>query len=373
MKILILNWRDVTHPQRGGAECFIHEIGRRLARTNEVTLFCGKYPGCTKEDEIDGIKIKRMGGQFTLYLAAIKSYKKRCYDLVIDDINGVPFFSPLYADTMVIPIIHHVMGWEIFKKELPAPLSYVAYMAEKIIPKIYKERHFVTVSESTRDDLIKMLGIPENDISIVYSGLDIDISKSKPKSEKPTVCYVGRVKAYKRVDDIIGAFSKILQKVPEVRLIIAGRGDYQELRTLAENLGISDSIDFREEVEEDEKIAILSSSWVCMMASMKEGWGLGPMEANICSTPVVAYNVPGIRDSMRDNETAYLVEDGNMDQLAEMTVKLLTDDKERKRMSDEAFRWASQFTWDRTTHQLLESAGLLEKASYTLPARETNQ
>lgn len=364
MKILILNWRDITHPQSGGAECVIHEIGKRLAKTNEVTLFCGKYPGCTLEDEIDGIKIKRMGNQFTLYLRAVTAYKKNYFDLVIDDINGVPFFSPLYADAKVVPMIHHVMGWEIFKKELPMPLSYVGYLAERSIPKIYKNQHFVVVSESTKNDLSGMLGVPEENISIVHSGLNTDISFAVPKSEVPTLCYVGRVKSYKRIDDIIRAFAKILKKIPEARLVIAGRGEYDDLKAVANELNVSSSIDFRGEVEEDEKVRILSSSWVCMMASMKEGWGLGPMEANLCSTPVVAYNVPGIRDSMRDGETAYLVENGNVDMLAEKALKLLTDKEDRERMSRASYDWASTFTWDGAVRQLLEVIGVLDESGF---------
>lgn len=364
MKILILNWRDITHPQSGGAECFIHELGKRLAKTNEVTLFCGKYPGCTLEDEIDGMKVKRMGNQFSLYLRAATAYKKHYFDLVIDDINGVPFFSPIYSDARVVPVIHHVMGWEIFKKELPMPLSYVGYFAEKSIPKIYKNQHFIVVSESTKKDVSEMLGVPKDNISIVYSGLNIDTSASVPKSDVPTLCYVGRVKSYKRVDDIIRAFAKILEKIPDARLIIAGRGEYDDLRAVANELNISSNIDFRGEVEEDEKVRILSSSWVCMMASMKEGWGLGPMEANICSTPVVAYNVPGIRDSMKDGETAYLVKDGNIDMLAEKALKLLTDNEDRERMSKASYDWASTFTWDRTLQQLLEAVDLVEESGY---------
>ncbi|WP_400260194.1 glycosyltransferase family 4 protein [Candidatus Methanomassiliicoccus intestinalis] len=364
MKVLILNWRDITHPQSGGAECFIHEIGKRLAKSNEVTLFCGKYPGCTLEDEIDGIKIRRMGNQFTLYLRAVMAYKKHYFDLVIDDINGVPFFSPIYADARIVPVIHHVMGWEIFKKELPMPLSYVGYFAEKSIPKIYKGQHFVVVSESTKKDLSEMLGVPRDNISIVYSGLNIDTSAAVAKSATPTLCYVGRVKSYKRVDDIIRAFAKVLEKIPDAKLIIAGRGDYDDLKAVANELNITSKIDFRGEVAEDEKVRILSSSWVCLMASMKEGWGLGPMEANICSTPVVAYNVPGIRDSMKDGETAYLVEDGNIDLLAEKTIDILTNQEDRERMSKASLAWASNFTWDRTTQQLLEAMDLVEEAKF---------
>lgn len=353
MKILILNWRDITHPQSGGAESFIHELGRRLAYKNEVTLFCAQYRDSKKEETIDGIRIRRMGNRFSVYIRAALAFRKNRYDLVIDDINGVPFFSPFYSDAQVVPVVHHLMDKEVFKRELSSLLGSVGYAFQSLIPKIYRNQRFVVVSDSTKQEVLEKFRIPSSRVSIVHCGVSVNSGALVEKSRQPVISYVGRLKPYKRVDNIIRAFSMVLAEVPDAQLIIAGRGDDSELRVLASDLRISSSVRFCGEISEREKAAILSESWISMMASVKEGWGIGPMEANACGTPVVCYNVPGIRDSMRHGHTAVLVEDGRVDLLAEAALNLIQNDAERSRMSREAKEWASKFTWDDTAAEFL--------------------
>lgn len=353
MNILILNWRDITHPQSGGAENFIHELGRRLAYRNEVTLFCAGYRNSKKEEVIDGIKIKRMGNRFSVYIRAALAFRKNSYDLVIDDINGVPFFSPLYSDVQVIPVVHHLMDKEVFKQELSSILGSVGYAFQSLIPKIYRSQRFVVVSDSTRQEVLDKFCIPSSRVSVVHCGVSVNSGALVEKNKHPVLSYVGRLKPYKRVDEIIRAFSIVLAEVPDAQLVIAGRGDDADLRALACSLGVSGSVKFCGEISEHEKAAILSESWLSMMASVKEGWGIGPMEANACGTPVVCYNVPGIRDSMRHGHNAVLVDDGRVDQLAQAALDLIKNDAERLRMSRESREWASKFTWDDTAAEFL--------------------
>ena len=348
-----MNWRDITHPQSGGAENFVHELGKRLAANNEVTLFCARYPHSLKEDVIDGIHIQRMGNRFSVYLRAALAFRKNRYDLVIDDINGVPFFSSLYADAEVIPVIHHIMDKEIFQRELSSFLGWFGYTLQTLIPKIYHRQRFVVVSESTKQDVADRFKIPASRLAVVHCGVAVNSKDLLPKSEVPTISYVGRIKPYKRIDDILRAFSMILKRLPDAKLIIAGRGDVKDLISLVKELEIVSNVEFRGEVSEEEKAQILSSSWISMIASVKEGWGIGPMEANACGTPVVGYDVPGIHDSMRNGHTAILVEDGCVNRLSEAALELLLHSSERLRMSREACEWAAKFTWDNTAEDFL--------------------
>lgn len=353
MKILILNWRDITHPQSGGAENFVHELGKRLAASHEVTLFCARYPHALKEEVIDGIHIQRMGNRFSVYLRAALAFRKNYYDLVIDDITGVPFFSSLYADAKVIPVIHHLLEKEVFQHELSSVLGQIGYTLQALIPRTYRQQQFIVVSESTQRDVADKFKIPLSRLKVVHCGVSIDKAALQLKSKTPLISYVGRIKSYKRIDDILRAFALILKQQPAVRLIIAGRGDVRSLRQLAEELSISAYVDFRGEVSEQEKAQILSSSWLSMMTSIKEGWGIGPMEANACGTPVVGYDVPGIRDSMQHGHTAIMVTDGCVEELAEAALYLLQHEDERQRMSQEASAWAARFTWDDTAQDFL--------------------
>jgi glycosyltransferase involved in cell wall biosynthesis len=347
LKILILNWRDINHPQAGGAERYVHEIGRRLALKHEVTFLCGGYPGASSEETIDGMRTIRRGGQYTIYIhAAMHLMSVRSYDLIIDDINGIPFFSPLLTGIPLIAIIHHVVGLEIFRKELPFPLSGIGYLAEGSIPWVYRKSQTVTVSESSKAEL-QELGLDETRMTVIHNGVDVDRQiELSPKSSTPLVAYFGRIKGYKRVDHVIRAFVKVRERLPSARLVIAGRGEEEELRKLAEELNIAPSVDFQGEVDEAEKRRLLSSSWVFVTASMKEGWGLAVIEANACGTPAIAYDVPGLRDSIVNRQNGQLVPDGDVDGLSQAIITLLLDDDMRNEMSRKALSWADRFSWD---------------------------
>jgi len=368
LKLLVMNWRDITHPYAGGAEVHIHEVAKRWVKWgHEVTLFCGKYEGCKEYEEIDGVEIIRRGSPCTVYLQAIKEYlrrlRKRGYDCVIDDINGVPFFTPLYVNGPKVAIMHHLVK-DIFFEELPWYKAVVGCFAEKTIRVIYHNTPFIAVSESTRKALFDA-GIPDSKINVVYSGVDYENYKPSPrtKSPYPHVVYLGRVKHYKNVDHIIKAMKRIIDKkeLSGVRLTIAGKGDFHELKRLSVDLGINCCVEFLGEVTEKAKVALLDRAWVYATASSREGWGLTVTEANACGTPAVAYNVPGLRESIADGETGLLVENGSIEAFTEAVMRVLQDEGLRRRLSEKSLKYASEFSWDRTAEEFMNVVELAVK------------
>ena len=352
MKILIFNWRDITHPWAGGAETNIHELAKRwVAMGNQVTLFCSAYPGCKPEETIDGIRILRRGTRFTVYLHAFWNYltrlRKEKYDVVIDDINGVPFFTPLYVRKPKISIIHHLVKG-IFFKELKFPLSWLAYAAEQfVMPILYRKGRIITVSESSKEEIQK-LGL--KNITVIHNGIDSVCSNSGVKTKNPTICYVGRTKKYKHLDILLKLFKEI--NLPDSSLYIAGDGDsLPNLKELANKLGLN-NVEFFGHVSDDAKAKLLQSSWVFVTPSEKEGWGITVVEANACGTPVVAFNVPGLRDSVVDCKTGFLVD--NERELKEKVLTLLNDANLRDQMSSAAFEWSKNFSWDKSAAKFIE-------------------
>lgn len=362
MKILCLNWRDIKHPMAGGAETYLFEIAKRLTSEHKVVLFCGKYKGCKTRDEIDGVKIIRQGGNFSVYLYAILSYlinlRGEGYDIIVDSINGVPFFTPLYVRKPKVAIVHHLVKKEILFRELPLPFAFIAWLAENMIPFLYRKVPIITVSRSSRQELIEF-GISEERVHIIYNGIEHTALGCADKSPKPLIAYVGRIKKYKQVDHLLQAFEMVKREVPEAEAIIAGRGDYNELRRLVK-AEINSNITLAGEVSEAEKLKIMKKAWIFVTPSTKEGWGVSVIEANACGTPAIAYDVPGLRDSIRDGETGLLVPRGNVEQLARVMVKLLTDSELRAKLSQNALNWASNFSWDRSTE---EFAKILEEVA----------
>lgn len=348
MNILIFNWRDKKHPFSGGAEIYIQEIAKRLARMgHKITLFCSRFGGLKSKDEYDGIKIIRRGGKYTVYLSAFFWYvffNKEKYDVVIDCENGIPFFTPLFIRKPKILVVHHIHR-EIFPLEVPKIISLLlSFLETKLMPFLYKKIQVVAVSKSTKEDLIK-IGFDERKIKIIYNGIDHSKFFLTPKTDKPRIIYIGRIKKYKRIDLLLKAFDIVSKYFPDAELYIVGSGKKKNCNNKI----------FTGFVSEEEKIRLLGSSWVFVNPSYKEGWGISIIEANMCGTPCIAFDVPGLRDSIKHKRTGILVkEDGNVQKLAEAIIMVLKDDKLRQRLSKNALEYSKKFSWDKTAKEFLD-------------------
>ncbi len=140
-RVLIINWRDISHPWSGGAEIYMHEIGRRLVDMGmEVGWLCQRHAGSSRNEILDGIHIRRVGGRFTLYPRAALTYLfslRGRYDVIVDCENGIPFFSPLFARVPTVLLVHHVHR-EIFRRETHPPLRWLGYWLEGwLMPRVY--------------------------------------------------------------------------------------------------------------------------------------------------------------------------------------------------------------------------------------------
>jgi glycosyltransferase involved in cell wall biosynthesis len=352
MKILIFNWRCWENPLAGGAEKYLYEISKRLSkRGHEIIWFVSSFKGAKERESEDGIKIIRKGNKFSVYLYAFLYYlmelRRLKFDIVIDDVNGIPFFTPLFVrKPKKICVIHHLVGWKIFSKELKFYQAIVAWIAEKSISLFYFNIPVITVSKSSKDELKKRF---LRNVSIVHNGIDLSLfTANRTKSETPVIAYLGRWKSYKRLDLLISAFEILKREMKNVELWLAGDGEWRTNKTIKgmRNFG---------KVRDHVKRYILSKSWVFVSTSMKEGWGITIIEANACGTPCIAYDVPGLRDSIVDGKTGILVkEDGNIERLTESIMKVLTDKKLRETLSKNAIEWSRNFDWGKSTENFEE-------------------
>jgi len=361
MKILALNWQDLTNPMAGGAEVHLEELLRRIAaKGHEVTLFCSGYESSLPEETIKGIRIIRHGNRYNFNIVAPfklrKLVKENKFDVLVEDINKIPFYTPFYLKIPTLVVIPHLFATTVFK-EINALLGTYIFLAERPLVPIYKGRKFNVISESTAEDIIKR-GVPREDISVVHCGIDSEtysFNPKLPKYDKPTILYLGRIKKYKSIDDLIKAFELVLNKIPEAQLKIVGSGDYlPQLKALGGRLKIRNKIDFPGFVSSKEKVELMRRSHVAVLPSLKEGWGLTNIEANACGTAVVAANSPGLRDSVVNNETGFLYQYGNIPDLAEKLNILLTDEPTRARLEKGGLEWARKFNWDNAADKFFE-------------------
>lgn len=364
MTILVFNWRDIKNPCVGGAEIYTHEILKRLAeKGHRVSLFTTEYPGCKKEDCIDNVRIVRKGNAYSTFYHAFSYYKKkfkRETDLIIiDEINVLPWFTPFYVKQPVIALIHEVGSLALFyHSEVNSFLSYLLYICTPLMFLFYKYRKikFITVSKSTKKDLVN-LGIPEDDICIIYNGIDHSSYSLERKDLFPHLVYVGRVTWYKNVHLLVKAMVSIVKQFDSVRLTVVGEIEPKYkifLNKLVKELNLSKHVNFTGYVTEDAKISILQRAWVLVNPSEREGWGIVVIEANACGTPAVGYNVPGLRDSIKDGRTGILIKQKNIEALADAVIEILENHELREKLSKGALEWSRKFSWNRSADEFLK-------------------
>jgi glycosyltransferase involved in cell wall biosynthesis len=331
----------------GGAEVFTHEVAKRWVQAgHEVTLFTSEFPNCKQEEVLDGVRVVRRGGKYSVYWRAKRCYEKlfsrEGYDVVIDEINTRPFFAPKFVDKgeKVVGLIHQ-LAREYWFYETRFPMSYLGYyFLEDRWLKNYVDVPIVTVSESTRKDLLS-LGFKR--VFVVPEGLNFKpLNKMPRKEEHPVVAYVGRLKRAKRPDHAVKAFEIVREKVPEAELWILGDGpSKKDLQAMA-----GEGIKFFGGLSDAERHERVGRSWVLVNPSIREGWGLNVVEANALGVPCVAYDVPGLRDSVKNGESGLLAEAGNVEDLAEKVVMVLISYSMRARLGKNALGFSKGFSWD---------------------------
>lgn len=362
MRLLLVNWQDIENPQAGGAEIHLHEIfGRLAANGHAITLLCGGWPGCEPRARIDGMDIVRVGTRQSFAALAFPHFRRGlsrvAWDLVIEDINKIPLYTPLWTDARTAALVPHLFGGTAFL-ELPAPVAAAVWLSERPLGRIYRNVPFQAISESTRDDLVAR-GIPRSNIEVIYPGVDTVgyTPAAGSRSPVPTFAYLGRLKKYKGVHHVIQAFAAMTHR--GAVLEIAGAGDYRSaLEAQARSLDLGERVRFLGRISEPEKVALLRRAWGLVFASPKEGWGITNLEAAACATPVVASNSPGIRESVRHEETGFLVPHGDAAAMGAAMDRLAGSRDLVERLGANARTFAESFTWERAA---VETARHLSK------------
>ncbi len=360
LSILVINWQDIRNPYGGGAEVHLHEIFRRIAAAgHRVTLLCCSCNGAPPIETVDGIHIVRQGSRALFNYHVPGMYRRlvrtQQFDVVVDDINKIPFYTPLYVKQPIIGIVHHLFGKSIFL-EAAWPAAVYVNLAERFIPHVYRRVPMAVVSESTSQELIHK-GFNPNQLHIIHNGVDLNRYYQLPehRSRTPLIGYLGRIKKYKSVDHLLEAFKLVHQRIPESRLLIIGDGDYLPvLRQQASRLELTNAILFTGAASETDKLRYLNQVWFTVNPSPKEGWGLTVIESNACGSPVIAADSPGLRDSVSDGYSGLLYPYGNIDRLASLIVQLINDEKRRTELRQNCVPWAQQFSWDVSAKKMID-------------------
>jgi glycosyltransferase involved in cell wall biosynthesis len=357
--VLLLCWRDTGHPQGGGSEAYLERIGAQLAESGvRVTLRTARYPGARRREVKDGVQISRAGGPYSVYIWAglamvlarfgLGSLRRARPDVVIDTQNGLPFMARWAFGRRVAVLVHHC-----HREQWPVAgpvMGRIGWFVEsKLSPRVHRRNQYVTVSLPSARDLTG-LGVQPGQIAVVRNGLDEAPAQTMtlPRSPAPRVVVLSRLVPHKQIEDALEAVAALRPWIPNVHLDILGGGWWQQrLVDHAALLGISDAVTFHGHVDDETKHHVLQQSWVQILPSRKEGWGLAVTEAAQHCVPTIGYRSSGgLTDSIVDGVTGLLVDDhvGLIDQLE----RLLTDQVLREQLGTKAQARSGEFSWQQS-------------------------
>ncbi len=361
--VLLLCWRDTGHPQGGGSETYLQRIGAQLAASGiDVTLRTARYPGASRHETVDGVRITRAGGRYTVYIWAMLAMaaariglgplRHARPDVVVDTQNGLPFLARLIYGRRAVVLVHHC-----HREQWPVAgpvLSRVGWYVESTLsPRLHRRNQYVTVSLPSARDLVA-LGVDNDRIAVVRNGLDEapPHSLSGPRSAVPRVVVLSRLVPHKQIEDALDAVARLRPRNPDLHLDVVGGGWWrQRLADHVHRLGISDAVTFYGHVDDVTKHQVLQSSWVQLLPSRKEGWGLAVVEAGQHGVPTIGYRSSGgLSDSIIDGVTGVLVD--NRAELVDRLEQLLSDPVLRDQLGTKAQARSLEFSWQQSTEAM---------------------
>lgn len=384
-RILFLCSKDIKNPAAGGGTWESFRLMNKLVqRGYAVSVLCPRFPEASKEEFIRGIRVIRVGNDYTFPLLAMLTYlaskELRNHDLIVEIVLSYPFFTPLYANKPHISVCWHLPR-ETYFIELPDIFGRIfGYMVaatlytieRKLFPKIYKRYPIFTFSQSSRSDLIEV-GFDENNVfmleyalarGIMFTSIgdkkEGDGSWYDPNVEKddfPSIVCLGRLKKYKGVQDAIKAMSLVVKEAPEAHLFIIGRGEYEpQLKTLTKELSLERNVHFLGYVPMEKKIERLRKAHFLVMPSSREGFPTPVFEALLCGTPSIVSDATGVKESVKQGETGFVYPLGDYKKIAEYAVLLSKGSELREHMQRNTIKWATRFIeeWQKNEEKLLE-------------------
>ncbi|MEN9407182.1 MAG: hypothetical protein RLZZ455_398 [Candidatus Parcubacteria bacterium] len=350
MNILLLNWRDPKNPRSGGAEhVTLMHAKAWIAAGHTVTWLSSSFPGSPSNENIAGINVIRCGNsvQLLFFVPYFYSKNRQRFDVVIDEIHGIPFFTPLYVRVPIIAFIHEIAG-DIWDFAYTFPVNVIGRIIERVSLRLYRSVQFWTDGQSTIRELIAH-GIPKNHCVSIPCPIDNKVVRVLPKKEKKsTFIFVGRLVPMKGVEDAIRAFAIIRTAFPSSSLWIVGQGDERYIARLHEvvgQLGLRKYVQFFGYVSQEKKLELMKRSHVLLHPSVKEGWGLVVLEAASQGTPTIGYNVAGLQDTILQGKTGILVTPRSPQDMAAAGIILLKDVKSYVEIQKKCLRFAGSFSW----------------------------
>lgn len=368
-RVVVVNWRDLGHRYAGGAEVYAMRTAEAFAEAGaKVTYLTARDQGQPPSDHTGTVHIVRRGSRWTVYPLALLwllTHRRRI-DLVIDCQNGIPFFGPLAVArrTKVVQVLHHVHDAQ-FKVHFPPWLAAIGQWLEGPVARlVYRRSTTVAVSPSTVDAMRSRLDW-RGPVHVVPNGSTPAPHGLPTRAAEPTVVCLGRLVPQKRVDRLIDAVDALRSRVPNLNLHIIGGGPEEDALKTRAHL-CEGAVKVHGHLPEAQKSQILAQSWINVTLSDGEGWGLAVVEAAGHGVPTLCHDVDGLRDSVRHDETGWLIApDEDVTEALHRVLKELVDPTYARDTANRCRAWASRFSWDHSGTRFTTLAADLLTGSHT--------
>lgn len=383
--ILALSWRDIKAPKAGGAEVHTHEMLSRADKNRfRIYHFSPCNEGLSEKEVLDGVTYLRSGNVITVIWKAMRFYRRnrKNIDFVIDQCNTHRFFTPLWVEREKRVFYIHQLTKEIWDYSARFPLSKIGKMMEESFLRLNRDDAVITVSESTREELIER-GYKADQIKIIHNGVAFrpwEHDVWYPKEEKPTFIYAGRYSPYKGIDVSVQAFAQLKKEYPDSKLWIIGKKDQdyvdKHIIPICKEHGLQ-WVDVQKDaggneiepqqgdiiswgyVSEEKKLELLSRAWTLLFPSIREGWGIPITEAGCVGTPCIAFDSPGIREAVDYGKAGYLCTENTIEGLFGQMNMVISDKVLYTNKREQAYEYSSRFQWDEAGREFEQFIKLL--------------
>jgi glycosyltransferase involved in cell wall biosynthesis len=366
MNILILNWRDPLNPRSGGAEIITRKYADYWAASgHKVTWMTNTFRGRKSNEIINGVKYLRTGPElgYTLtrliltypvflirtFFFALQLILKERFDLIIDEIHGVPFFTPLLPGKRKVLLVCEVAG-PIWDKMFSFPINIVGRICERIIYCIYNNCETWAISQHTAKDILSLNG--NRNIKVLPLGIDPPEYQNSRKYSYPSAVFLGRLVRMKGLESAIRAAGEIVIRLPEFKLYVIGTGSSDYIK----NLNTPSCVVFLGRLSDREKYSYLSKSHFLIHPSYKEGFGLTILEAGLYGTPAIARKGSSLDELVIDKQTGFLFE--NDSEIASIFINNYNSGY-YPRLSGQCRSMAETFHWDKKLKQSKDVTGII--------------
>jgi glycosyltransferase involved in cell wall biosynthesis len=334
--------RDLDNPAAGGSELLVDRLADGLTHLgHQVTLLCGG-PAAYRD-----YRVVSAGGDLGHFLRARPTFQREIgdCDLLVEVCNGMPYLAPIWHRGPTLCLVNHVHT-DLWKMRFGGPMTPAARLGRRLehwaLTSAQRRSLLVAVSPSTAHEL-RGIGVERDRIRVVHNGVE-EPGPLEPRSPEPLFVATGRLVEYKRIDLLLRLWERV-RPVTGGRLVIIGDGPERErLEQLA-----GPGVEFAGHVSEAEKHRLLCAAWILLHPSAVEGWGLVVTEAATRQTPAIAFDVPGLRDSVVDGVTGVLARGESSFAAAWCALALSTH--RREVMGKAARDRAARYRWHRTVRQ----------------------